>query len=242
MKKYAGCLSVKGNYREKNQDRACCLSSSKKGTLFVAGCVCDGIGSFAQSEISSEMIREGIERWFLGMEKLYPENIDEESLLDDLDITIRELNELIWDYRKENGIDIGCTMSVLVLLDEKYHVFHVGDSKIMLINDGISQITRDEVSIVERDGKLKTLLANFMGRSDELWMNQSSGNLKAGETFLIGSDGLFRKLREDVLADVLSRKKIKSDTEAEKVVERLIRHVMDLGEKDNISGVLIRID
>ena len=56
------------------------------------GCVCDGIGSFAQSEIAAEMIRVGIERWFLGMEPLYPENIDEESLLDDLDMTIRELN------------------------------------------------------------------------------------------------------------------------------------------------------
>ena len=70
------------------------------------GCVCDGIGSFAQSEIAAEMIRVGIERWFLGMEPLYPENIDEESLIDDLDMTIRELNELIWIYRKENGIDM----------------------------------------------------------------------------------------------------------------------------------------
>ena len=107
MRKYAGCLSVKGNYRKKNQDRACCLSSSKKGILFAVGCVCDGIGSFAQSEIAAEMIRVGLERWFLGMEPLYPENIDEESLIDDLDMTIRELNELIWIYRKENGIDIG---------------------------------------------------------------------------------------------------------------------------------------
>ena len=63
------------------------------------GCVCDGIGSFAQSEIAAEMIQVGIERWFLGMEPLYPENIDEESLLDDLDMTIRELNECEFPYK-----------------------------------------------------------------------------------------------------------------------------------------------
>ena len=40
---------------------------------------------------------------------------------------------------------------------KKYHVFHVGDSKILLIDDRVSQITKDEVSVVERDGKLKTL-------------------------------------------------------------------------------------
>ena len=224
MRKYAGCLSVKGNYRKKNQDRACCLSSSKKGILFAVGCVCDGIGSFAQSEIAAEMIRVGIERWFLGMEPLYPENIDEESLIDDLDMTIRELNELIWIYR-----------------NEKYHVFHVGDSKILLIDDCVSQITKDEVSVVERDGKLKTLLANFMGKVEELWMNQSSGSLVPGETFLVGSDGLFKRLREDILFDVIRRKNVQSDTEAEDVLKYLIRNVMEMGEKDNISGVLVRI-
>lgn len=100
---------------------------------------------------------------FLEWSRWYPENIDEESLIDDLDMTIRELNELIWIYRKENGIDIGCTMSLLVLLNEKYHVFHVGDSKILLIDDRVSQITKDEVSVVERDGKLKTFIGKFYG-------------------------------------------------------------------------------
>ena len=162
-------------------------------------------------------------------------------MIDDLDMTIRELNELIWIYRKENGIDIGCTMSLLVLLNEKYHVFHVGDSKILLIDDRVSQITKDEVSVVERDGKLKTLLANFMGKVEELWMNQSSGSLVPGETFLVGSDGLFKRLREDILFDVIRRKNVQSDTEAEDVLKYLIRNVMEMGEKDNISGVLVRI-
>ena len=132
-------------------------------------------------------------------------------------------------------------MSILVLLDEKYHVFHVGDSKILLIDDRVLQITKDEVSVVERDGKLKTLLANFMGKADELWMNQSSGNLSPGATFLVGSEGLFKRLREDILFEAISRKNVQSDTEAEEVLKYLIRYVMEMGEKDNISGVLIRI-
>lgn len=241
MKVYAGCLSVKGNYREKNQDRACYLNQSRNGSLFAVGCVCDGIGSFDQSEIASEMIREGIERWFLGMGKLYPEKIDEESLLDDLDMTIRELNELIWDFRKKNGIDIGCTMSLLLLLNDRYHVFHVGDSKILQLDGQILQITRDEVSVVEREGKLRTLLANFMGKSNELWLNQSSGSLEPEETFLIGSDGLFKRLGEDVLLDIVCSTRVRNDAGAEKMLEQLIRHVIDREEKDNISGVLLRI-
>ena len=88
---------------------------------------------------------------------------------------------------------------------------------------------------------LKTLLANFMGKADELWMNQSSGNLSPGATFLVGSDGLFKRLREDILFEAISRKNVQSDTEAEEVLKYLIRYVMEMGEKDNISGVLIRI-
>ena len=112
---------------------------------------------------------------------------------------------------------------------------------ILLIDDRVSQITKDEVSVVERDGKLKTLLANFMGKVEELWMNQSSGSLVPGETFLVGPDGLFKRLREDILFDVIRRKNVQSDTEAEDVLKYLIRNVMEMGEKDNISGVLVRI-
>ena len=65
--------------------------------------------------------------------------------------------------------------------------------------------------------------------------------LVPGETFLVGSDGLFKRLREDILFDVIRRKNVRSDTEAEDVLKYLIRNVIEMGEKDNISGVLVRI-
>ena len=177
----------------------------------------------------------------LAMKAFYPEKPPFPFLHIDTTWKFHEMIEFRDRIAKENGIDIGCTMSLLVLLNEKYHVFHVGDSKILLIDDCVSQITKDEVSVVERDGKLKTLLANFMGKVEELWMNQSSGSLVPGETFLVGSDGLFKRLREDILFDVIRRKNVQSDTEAEDVLKYLIRNVMEMGEKDNISGVLVRI-
>ena len=105
---------------------------------------------------------------------------------------------------------------------KKYHVFHVGDSKILLIDDRVSQITKDEVSVVERDGKLKTLLANFMGKVEELWMNQSKRKPCSGERhFLWGPTDFFKRLREDILFDVIRRKNVQSDTEAEDVLKYL---------------------
>ena len=56
-----------------------------------------------------------------------------------------------------------------------------------------------------------------------------------------GPTDFFKRLREDILFDVIRRKNVQSDTEAEDVLKYLIRNVMEMGEKDNISGVLVRI-
>ena len=54
------------------------------------------------------------------------------------------------------------------------------------IDDRVSQITKDKVSVVERDGKLKTLLANFMGKVEELWMKSVKRKPYLGRHFLWG--------------------------------------------------------
>ena len=39
-------------------------------------------------------------------------------------------------------------------------------------------MTRDEVSMAEVNGRVKPLLANFIGKSDTLWVNKLSGTVK----------------------------------------------------------------
>lgn len=240
MKVFAGFITDRGNYREKNQDRATCrLKRSKKGLLAV-GCVCDGIGSFARSEVASEMMIAGIDRWFEGIEDYFPDRITEETLLEDLELTIRELNELVFSYYMQGGEQIGCTMSLFLLVNEKYHAFHVGDSRICCVRDSIEQITRDEVSMVESHGKVKSRLANYIGKKKELWMNKFSGTVREKDIYLLGSDGLFKRLEyEDVRA---AAKKIRNDKSARKASEKLLKRVLERGERDNISCVLLRVE
>ena len=239
MRVYAGCVTDKGNYREKNQDRAVCrIKRSKKDILAVA-CVCDGIGSYAQSEIASEMMTDGISRWFDGIEDYFPSRMSEENLSEDLELTVRELNELVCNYRLEHGIEIGCTMSVMLLINRNYHVFHVGDSRIYCVRDRFYQITRDEVSMVEFQGRIKSRLANFIGMSKELWLNKCRGTVEEGDIFLLGSDGLFKRLEyENVNA---LAEKVKNDRRARQASEKLLELVLEKGERDNVSCILMRI-
>ncbi len=236
---FTGCITDKGSYKKKNQDRAVCHVGGDKKAPWLVACVCDGIGSFAQSEIAAEMVTNGITNWFHGMEKLYPKKLNEDTLLEDLEMTLRELNELVCEYRGENAIDIGCTMSVLLLLGRNYYIFHAGDSRIYLVRGGLYQITRDEVCMVEKDGRMKSLLANYIGRNPQLWMSKLGDAVQEGDMLLMGSDGLFKRLVYKDVADCAGG--IKNDKKAQKACEALLQTVMGRGETDNISCIMIYI-
>lgn len=239
MKAFVGCISDKGNYRTKNQDRAICLIRRKKKSVLAVACVCDGIGSFEQSEIASEMMTAGITRWFRRIENDYPESIGEEYLAKDLGMAIRELNGLVCSYRTENGIDIGCTMSLMLLVEQNYYIYHVGDSRIYCVRDALYQMTRDEVAMSESHGKVKTRLANYIGKSRELWMNRMSGTVEEKDIYLLGSDGLFKRLVYEDIGGYFGR--IKNDRKAQKVCKALSDIVLERGERDNVSCVLISV-
>lgn len=237
MKLLSGCTTDRGNYREKNQDRAVCHKVKKKKDRMAVACVCDGIGSFPYSEIASEMVTSGISRWFQGMEVLFPDLLDEESIVEDLETTIQELNELVYQYRKEGEHEIGCTMSALLLINQNYYIFHAGDSRIYRFDETISQITKDEISVVEKEGKIRSLLANYIGKSPELWMNKTEGNLKERTVFLLGTDGLFKRMiAEDIR---LLQNEFRNDKGVEKVCLKLVKNVLERGERDNVSCIVI---
>lgn len=237
MRINSGCISDRGNYREKNQDRAVCHCRGRGKAPFAVACICDGIGSFEQSEIAAEMVTDGITRWFTGIEAYYPKIMGGEDLAEDLEETIKELNELACDYRREREIDIGCTMSVLLLTEKAYYIFHVGDSRIFRVQGVLHQLTRDEVWMEEKDGRVKACLANYVGKAKELWINKLSGAMGDENLFLLGSDGLFRKLRDEDVAGLSGR--LKSNRLVQGVCRSLVKLVLERGERDNVSCILI---
>lgn len=238
MKIIAGCATNKGDYHEKNQDRIiCCVGEKKHKTLAVC-CVCDGIGSLPMSEIAAEKMTAGIRRWFDGIIGYYPDILNNEDICDDLGSTIEELNELIYDYHIENNISIGCTMSTMLVVGNEYYIFHVGDSRIYLVDKNMQQLTKDEVVTKEKNGRIRKLLANYIAKNKNIWMISLSGKLEPGDLFIIGSDGLFNRLD---INDVIKQKKYISRKSINKVCSELIDTVLVKGETDNVSCGIIYV-
>lgn len=232
----AGCATDKGEYREKNQDRIISLTAGGGKSLLTLSCVCDGIGSLKMSEIASEMMTAGLSEWFNHVKDYYPEIMNCTDMADSLEGEIIKLNETIYEYRMNRENAIGCTMSILFTAGDDYYIFHAGDSRIYLVTDTMKQLTRDEVVVKEKNGIMKELLANYVAKQKNIWMVRTGGKIKPGNMYIIGSDGLFKRLCHDDITSVSSGLSSKNISRA--CVE-LIRTVRNRGETDNVSCALV---
>lgn len=239
MKLNLGCITDKGKFRNKNQDRIMCRRKVIENHTLAVACVCDGIGSFSESEIASQMIINGLINWFDGITKYYPKVMDKGQLVEDLEFTVRELNELVYNYGEQKNISIGCTMSLMLVLDWEYWILHVGDSRIYCVRDMLFKMTQDEVILKQVNGKDKTFLVNYIGKDRVLDLNKQYGCTNQDEVFILGTDGLYKKL---TYADVQGAfEQIKSDEQMEQFCHQLVMLMIKRGEKDNISCAVLKI-
>jgi len=224
-----------GKYRSKNQD---CLYFAKRNcenSDFAIACVCDGVGSFKNSEIASGMMVRGIANWFENIGRFYPAVMSKQAMLDDFEYTLQELNELVCEYEEK----IGCTMSVLILLDGEYFVFHVGDSRIYLIQDRLYQLTQDEVLLKQVNGVEKSYLMNSIGQNMRVSITKRRGTVKVGDTFILGTDGLCKCLQYEDVFNVPSR--LWADQDLARISHAIIEQVYERGETDNVTCVIAQV-
>ena len=239
MKVIAGGMTNRGAIRLKNQDRITFHIKNFKKRVIAIGCICDGIGSFENSEIASEIVIQKIDEWFPWVTRQYENGMSEEDIVEELANTIHEANETIFLLSKEREFQIGCTASVLLIINDRYYVFHVGDSRICGFRDGVmTQITRDEVSVREINGQVKTRLVNFMGRTMELWLSRINGEVREEDYFVLGSDGLFHQMMPEDFQTLMT--KVKNDTQVQHICEKALQIVLSRGERDNISCVILQ--
>lgn len=231
----SGCQSIKGNYREKNQDRALCMTTGSRDKIFAVACVCDGIGSFEMSELASKLVTDGVRNWFVNMENRY-HTLSQRDILDDMEETVYELNELVFEYQEEHHVTIGCTMSLMLVMNMKYFIFHVGDSRIYAVDDRMYQLTVDEVVQKKKDGRIKSYLSNYMGKTKKLWLNKGEGSIHAGNLYILGTDGLFKNLVYEDIVSLCTR--VHSQKDIEELNNRIVQLVLTRGERDNVSCVL----
>ena len=143
---------------------------------------------------------------------------------------------------------MGTTMVAAVLTGNELYVANIGDSRLYVINDEITQITMDHSLVEEliRSGQLernkgrnhpeKNIITRAMGSRDEAMPDFFQITLKDGDRILMCSDGLSNMVEDDEIRDIII-----DSTDPEDAVSSLISRANYYGGNDNISVVIVSI-
>lgn len=137
-------------------------------------------------------------------------------------------------YERERGYV--CTFSALVLKGRQAHLFHVGDSRIYRLRDGaFEQLTTDHRG---HDPEHGSFLARALGVGPSVDIDYRCETLRAGDVFLLATDGVYEYLDWEALAAALAAPAADFDALA---VDFAVR-ALAAGSPDNLSLQLLRVE
>lgn len=238
MRLNGGCVTDIGVRRKVNQDAVLFRSIEKNGEYFAIGAVCDGVGGLEYGEKASSLVIQEIEKWFSSIASWIDiAKIDPEVLYAHLLDGVEEWNSKVCELAVAEKIHTGTTLSLILIIRERYYVVQVGDSRIYRYCGFLEQLTTDATIARLKNGKMKNYLANYMGKEEKFWFSASEGTLKERNMFLFCSDGGYHYLTEEDAGEIYRNYTGKTNLREE--AEKLVKTVITRGERDNISVGII---
>ena len=201
----------------------------------------DGMGGHAAGDVASSLI--------VGqLAPLDGESIGAEQALPALEKSVRDANSSLRrameDDPKLRGM--GSTTIAMLRTGNKLAMAHIGDSRAYLLRDGkLSQITKDHSFVQQlvdehritpeeaEDHPQRSLVTRVMtGQADDE-PDLSMRELRAGDRYLLCSDGLSDFVRRDIIEEILSESPNPSAA-----ADRLIEVALKASARDNVTVVV----
>lgn len=151
-----------------------------------------------------------------------------------------ELGELLNEKVREETearslVLMGTTAAMLQFSGEELYVLNAGDSRIYrLSKHELKQITADHIAI-GYGGKAITKFLGMPG-GDKLRPYFAMGSCKAGDVYLLCTDGVTDMLSDDEILSIIDAKAPLTD-----LCRTLIDAAMDNGGVDNATAILLRV-
>ena len=231
-----------GRTRVVNQDYvfSCLEPVGNLPNLFI---VADGMGGHQAGDFaSSYSVKKFLESVSLSLQK-HPHKIFRDA--------IRYANkELIEKSRSNPDLrGMGTTMVALTIVGDKAYVANVGDSRLYLMEEELTQITIDHSLVQEmiRIGELtkenarnhpdKNIITRAVGAGKDINVDFFEFHITKDSTLLMCSDGLSNMVDDGQIAALLKSAKM-----PEKIGKKLIEAANRNGGKDNIAVIVINSD
>lgn len=255
MKYLGSAVTDIGIIKKTNQDSVCLMVANTKNHGQVAmGVICDGMGGLKKGEVASAAVISMFEDWF---EHQLPRKIKGytwEGMSADWERMIKAANQKILDYGKRRQITLGTTVSAMLIIEEKYMIAHVGDSRVYRIKDSVEQLTEDHTFVAReikrgnmtveqaKHDQRRNVLIQCVGASAMVNPDILHGSVEADNVYMLCSDGFRHEIMEEEMYERFCARRISTIEEMEQSSWYLVDQAKRRNEKDNISVVLIKCE
>ena len=237
MKSYG--KTDKGSKRSNNQD-SIFTSDTPVGPLPNLYIVADGMGGHRAGDKASKMAVD-----------ITVDFVSRSTLENPVAILKRAIifanNEIYKAASQDPDLNgMGTTLVAACAYDDKLFVANVGDSRLYAVDQNIKQITMDHSLVEEliRSGELerkrgrnhpeRNIITRALGSKDEVVPDFFEIDIKAGDRFLLCSDGLSNMVENDEIRDIMIQDKSLMD-----ITNELVDRANYYGGSDNISAIVV---
>jgi PPM family protein phosphatase len=205
--------------------------------------VADGMGGAQAGEVASHLAVEILEQGL-------PEGGG--SVEERMRTRVAEANTAINERSQSDQqlAGMGTTLTMAYVGEDEVHVVHVGDSRMYRLRDGTFERLTDDHTLVEelvRSGKLtpeeadhhpqRSIITRALGPEAGVEADSFTWPARAGDAYLICSDGLTGMISEEQVGELLARAPSLATAG-----RALIDAANAAGGRDNITVVLFRLE
>ncbi len=253
MRYLLACFTDKGKRKGVNQDSLFVSRANWQGQEVVLAVICDGMGGLDRGELASGKVVRAFAGWFRErFLSVARQEEFEDELYESWEILFQNLHREIKEYGERQGIRTGTTATAMLFWQERFFIAHVGDCRIYEIKEQVRQLTKDQVwGELRRDGRNGVdelggvkegthILLQGVGVSKAVRPVYHSGEVKKDAVYLLCTDGFRHKVSAEELRQEFRPEELLDEAVMRRQGERVARTVIERGEKDNMSVILLR--
>lgn len=253
-----GQRSDAGQVRELNEDSLLVLTmvptyEGRIAPVLGLFAVADGMGGHEGGEIASKMALQVLGGQVM-RQILLPEVAGELLLEENVTALLRRAtiaaNDAVYLARQKRGNDMGTTLTVALVRDERLFLAHVGDCRGYRWDaEGLEQLTTDHsvVASMIAEGQAapeeiyshphRSIIYRCVGDKPTVEVDTDMLPLAPGARIILCSDGLWEMVRDEGIEDVMMQ-----EADPQAACDLLIKHANLAGGEDNISVIVVQVE